>query len=71
MAFEQKDGTGALFQNQRKTNDRQPDFQGSALFEGQELDIAGWKKRSQAGKEFISISVKPKQKKESDNDLPF
>lgn len=63
---------GALFANERKTKPNQPDFTGNVVLSqelilhvtreiaaGREPKIAvsGWRKTSNAGKQFISLSV--------------
>ena len=48
-----KDNTGVLFINQ-KSNDRQPDFKGNVTIGGVEYKVAGWKKQSASGKNYIS-----------------
>lgn len=49
-----KDNTGVLFINQ-KSNDRQPDFKGNITIGGVEYRVAGWKKQSASGKNYISL----------------
>lgn len=63
--------SGVLFQNDRKQNDRQPDYNGNLevsrevvddlvaqVREGIDkpvLDLAGWRKTTKAGKPFLSL----------------
>jgi len=51
---------GSLFKNDKKTEDRHPDMNGSINIDGTEYWISGWKKVSKAGSGFISLSVRPK-----------
>lgn len=67
------DNSGALFVNDKKENDKQPDFTGNITVNGVKSRIAGWKKTSESGKNFIAIRVseseqqpKPAPKKEDD-----
>ncbi len=60
MAYEQKNDTGSLFPNAEKKSTNSPDFSGSALINGVECWVAGWKKVSNGGKPFMSLSIKPK-----------
>ena len=79
MAFEQKDMSGSLFKNERKENEKHPDYNGTAKINGQEYWMNAWIKESKGGKKFFSFSFKVKEaaqvavKKEevSDEPLPF
>lgn len=53
---------GALFVNDRKERDTQPDRTGSLNVDGVEYFIDGWLKESRDGKKFLSLSVKRKEK---------
>lgn len=57
MAFEQREGGGVLFPNDRKSKPNQPDFQGDALFHGQKVKLSAWKKTGKGGKDFLSLSL--------------
>jgi uncharacterized protein (DUF736 family) len=48
---------GVLFVNDRKTTDNQPDYSGKCQVDGQEYRISGWKRDSQTGKKFLSLSL--------------
>ena len=56
MAFEQKDGFGALFINDKDGNDLRPDYQGNCKIGGVEYRLAGWKKEGAKGN-FISLKI--------------
>lgn len=58
MAYQHREGQGSIFPNEKKS-DKQPDWRGDALFDGQEIEIAGWTKQGKHG-EFISLSIKLK-----------
>lgn len=51
--------TGALFTNDRKTNDRQPGFTGKVDVEGKEYWLSAWAKKTKAGKPFMSLALTP------------
>ena len=53
---------GALFVNDRKERDTQPDRTGSLNVDGVEYFIDGWLKESRDGKKLLSLSVKRKDK---------
>ena len=59
MTFQQKPGTGALFRNDKKGNDKAPDYRGNGVsIAGEALDLAGWLKKDKNGKTFLSLSIK-------------
>jgi uncharacterized protein (DUF736 family) len=53
--FEQKDGTGSLFKNEKKQSPKQPDYTGSAKIRGKDTQIAAWVKESKNGKKYFSF----------------
>ena len=61
--------SGALYENDRKTNDRQPDYTGPIKVNGTELRVAAWKKQikngDSAGQDFLSLALSEKQQKTS------
>jgi hypothetical protein len=59
MAFEKKDGQGALFKNARKESPSHPDYRGDVMIDGREYWLSAWIKEGKSGK-FMSIAVKPK-----------
>ena len=62
MAYEQKDGSGALFKNDKKEpGSKQPDYRGDANVNGQIMEIAAWIKPKTNGGNFMSLSFKPKE----------
>ena len=40
--FEQKEGQGSLFKNEKKTAPNQPDYRGELKWQNQLLKVAGW-----------------------------
>ena len=61
MAYEHKEGSGAIFKNTKKAEgSKQPDFRGDVLIGGTLYEIAGWTKNAGKGP-FLSINVKPKE----------
>lgn len=74
MAYEQRDNTGTLFVNNRKSKDTHPDYNGTLIVNGVEFWINGWKKTSKRGETFLSLSVKPKeqpQAQQPQDDIQF
>jgi hypothetical protein len=75
MAYEQKNNSGSLFVNERKQQESHADYQGTALIEGVEYYVDGWRKEGKNGKKgWISFRVKPKgqqrQPTHHNNDFP-
>ena len=82
MGFELREGSVSLFKNNKKTNDRAPDWRGEGLFNGEKIKISGWQKQTSKGEMFISMKVekdaykpqtrnveKPKQQSFAGSDL--
>jgi hypothetical protein len=61
MAFELKEGTGSLFKNRRKEADTDPEYNGSLRLGGIDYYVNAWLRKSQAGKTYMALSVRPKQ----------
>jgi hypothetical protein len=62
MAYEQRPNSGSLFKNNKKQpGDRQPDYRGDCLLNGQVLEISAWIKETRNGGKFMSLAFKPKQ----------
>ena len=57
MAYEMKDNTFSLFENDKKGNEKAPDYKGKGLVSGVEVRIAVWKRKSQSGIEYLSGAI--------------
>ena len=62
MAFEQKDNTFTLFNNDKKGNDKAPDYKGKGLINGEEVKIAVWKRTGKTGVEYLSGLIEKNEK---------
>lgn len=83
MAYEIKDNTFSLFENDKKGNDKAPDFRGKGMVDGKEVRVAVWKRKSASGIEYLSGTIEepfkpaeqpqPEQKIEEAvaDDIPF
>jgi uncharacterized protein (DUF736 family) len=75
--MENKPNTGAIFKNDKKTSQNQPDYRGKVNVNGKEMEIALWVKTSSAGNSYFSASfsepyVAPQtQPVVANDDLPF
>ncbi len=56
MAFEQRDLSGALFKNKRKTAPGHPEYTGQAKIEGVEYWVSAWLKETQSGEKYMSLA---------------
>lgn len=83
MAYEQRDNSGTLGRNDRKTQPNHPDHKGKCMVDGVEYWVSAWIKAGPTGK-FFSLSFTPKdappaaqpasrgvQSSISDDDIPF
>jgi len=57
--MEKRDNSGALFTNDKKTKETHPDMNGKVTINGREFYISAWKKQTNQGKGYLSLSVKP------------
>ena len=60
MAYIQKDMTGSLFKNTRRTKDTHPNLTGSLRLGGQDYWLSAWTKTDKNGDKWLSLAVKPK-----------
>ena len=82
MAFEKKEGSGALFKNNDRQKDTHPEYRGDILIDGQDYWLSAWVKEGKNGK-FFSLAAKKKEersgdtvkrnpgKQEEDPEIPF
>lgn len=63
MAYEHRDGSGSLFKNDKKGNDKAPDYRGDLMIGGTLYELATWIKEGKNGK-FMSLSAKPKEERQ-------
>jgi hypothetical protein len=69
MAYEQKNMSGAIFDNDRKQNDRQPDMTGNCIIDGKPYRISAWRKPGSRG-EFLSLAFSEPQPQQGRSDSP-
>jgi len=60
MAFEQRELSGSLFRNEKKTEDKHPHMTGSALIDGVEYWVSAWTKEGAKGR-WQSLAFKRKE----------
>lgn len=61
MAFELKPNSGSLFKNDKKEKETHPDYKGSALINGVEYWVSGWKRKKNDGEAYVNFVVEPKK----------
>lgn len=63
MSYQPKEGSGALFKNDKGDNAARPDYRGDICINGDLYELAAWVKPlpSDPSKRYMSISAKPKQ----------
>lgn len=69
-------GTGALFKNNYKKEDKHPDYKGEMEMGGLKYDMAGWIRKSKGGKSYLSVVIgdlknqQPADRVQSHDDVP-
>lgn len=62
MAYEMKPGQGSIFKNDKKTEDKHPDYKGSLMTpDGQECWVSVWVKRPEGKQPYFSLSIQAKE----------
>lgn len=57
--MEQKNNSGAIFKNDNKTAENQPDYRGKMMVDGKQWEISLWVRESQAtGQKYFSAAIK-------------
>lgn len=81
--METKNNSGVAFKNDKKTNEKAPDYKGTVNVNGKDMEIAMWVKESQKGTKYFSVAFQEPFKKDTadatfvaknnkqDDDLPF
>jgi hypothetical protein len=72
MSYQPKEGSGALFKNDKGDNPARPDYRGDVMVGGVVYELSAWIKPlpADASKKFMSISAKPKQARNGDSRAP-
>lgn len=72
MSYTPKEGSGALFKNDKGDNPARPDYRGDVMVGGVLYELSAWLKPlpSDASKRFMSLSAKPKTQNGNDQRQP-
>jgi hypothetical protein len=75
-----RDNSGVLFRNDKKDNERAPEYKGNIMVDGQEYWLSAWIKEGKTGK-FMGLAVSPRDAQPpaskpmsgnlEDSDIPF
>jgi hypothetical protein len=57
--MEKRDNSGVLFKNDKKDNERAPEYKGNIMVDGNEYWISAWIKEGKTGK-FMGLAVSPR-----------
>lgn len=66
--FEHKPNTGSLFKNDKKTEERHPDYTGMAMINGRLTRISGWKREGKKGT-FLALAFQAAEDKGQRTDM--
>ncbi len=70
MGFEQRDNSGVLFKNKKKVaGDRQPDYKGNAMVNGENVELAAWIQESKKtpGMKYMSLKFQAPRQPQGDS----
>lgn len=59
-----RDNSGALFRNDRKKEEKHPDYTGVITIMSEKWRLAGWLKKSKEGRSYLSLAVQPDRPQE-------
>jgi len=58
--MDKRDNSGVLFRNDKKDNDRAPEYKGNLTVNGQDFWLSAWIKEGKSGK-FMGLALSPKE----------
>lgn len=56
--MEQRNNSGSIFKNDKKTADNQPDYRGKITVDGKQWEISLWVKEGQQAGKYFSAAIK-------------
>ena len=68
--METKNNSGAIFKNDKKTAEKQPDYNGKIVVDGNEKQIALWLRTSEKGLKYFSVAISEPYNKQAETNAP-
>jgi hypothetical protein len=68
--MEKMNNSGVLFKNDKKDNERAPDYKGNIMVDGQEYWLSAWIKEGKTGK-FMGLAVSPRDAQPPAGKVPY
>jgi len=68
--MEKRDNSGVLFKNDKKENEKHPDYKGNIMVDGQEYWLSAWIKEGKTGK-FMGLAVSPRDAQPPAGKVPY
>jgi len=65
-----RDNSGVLFKNDKKDNERAPEYKGNIMVDGNEYWISAWIKEGKTGK-FMGLAVSPRDAQPPASKVPY
>ena len=68
--MEKRDNSGVLFKNDKKENEKHPDYKGNIMVDGNEYWLSAWIKEGKTGK-FMGLALSPKEAQPPAGKVPY
>jgi len=68
--MEKRDNSGVLFKNDKKENEKHPDYKGNIMVDGNEYWLSAWIKEGKTGK-FMGLALSPKDAQPPAGKVPY
>jgi hypothetical protein len=68
--MEKRDNSGVLFKNDKKENEKHPDYKGNIMVDGNEYWLSAWIKEGKTGK-FMGLAVSPRDAQPPAGKVPY